>query len=489
MGAEPPPRGVGLNFAVLMLSEVVGQLVLFLMGTYMARALGPDAFGVWVFASSVVGFLVMGVDAGTEAWGVREVSARPARLGGIVLSVVTLRLGIAALLTPALLGIAFALALPPDRRWALAFGATSLLAFALQTGWALRGIERVVPVAASTLLQRVAMLGLTVALLRSPDQVAYITLWQGLSELAGALLCLGLTARWIRRAPAAPQPANVRRVLGEAWPLGASRLLRAFMFTATVAILAHSWPDAAVGEYGAAQRLAVPILTLTNIFGFAVFPTVARACFARGAEERGVLLASLRLLATLLVPLAVGGAVLAAPLIRLVFTERYAAAAGPLRLLLLALVLAGISDHLRRVLQARRQQALVLRLVAVAVAVSLGLGLAVVPVAGAPGSAGAFLVGELVLLVLAARGVRRTGPAVPIVAALARPALAAAVMAGGLLLLPDLPPAASASVGMLIYAAVLLLLRGNVLADLRQLEAGGPRRVELGGAGTARCEA
>ncbi|MBY0330168.1 MAG: oligosaccharide flippase family protein [Acetobacteraceae bacterium] len=462
------------NFALLLLGEMAGQVVAFLVTAHLARALGPGGFGIWTFAVSVIVYLTVVVDAGTEAWGMREVSTRPARLRPAVAGVVGLRLALAGLAAAAVVTLAAAGAFGPERGWALAFGAVSLLGFALNPAWALRGIEVAAPVAAANLLQRLVFAGLAVALVGAPGDVRYTTLWQGVADLAAAGLCLaalvphgGLPWR------AAFRLARAWAVLRRSWPMGASRALRGAMSTAGVVVLAYTWPDAVVGEFGAALRLALGLLLVSSIFGLVVLPATARACRRGGPEEAKVVTATFHLLGTLLVPLCVGLAVLAEPVLALVFGPGYAAAALPLRILMAMVVVMGLSDNLRRVLQARHRQGLDLRLVVAAAVVGLAVTGPTVWFGGAAGAAAAMLAGESVLMILAAVAVRRTGPSGALAASLAGPALAAAVMAAGVLLLRHLSLAVSVPAGAAIYAAMLLLWRRRLLADLHRLEGGG----------------
>lgn len=482
MIANSPQRGrTARNFSLLILSELAGQSVAFLLSAYLARVLGHDGFGVWTFAMSVIVYLTIVVDAGTENWGMREVSAFPARLRTSVAGVVGLRLLLASALAAALSVLAFVGMSTPDRRWIVAFGTLSLLAFALNPAWALRSIEIAAPVAVANLFQRLIMLGLALALVHSPDDVRYVTLWQGVADLAAAALCFAALSQHGLPPLTAFRLTRMWRVLRQAWPMGIARAVRGAMFTANVVVLAYTWPDTVVGEFGAAQRIALILLLVSSIFGFAVFPAISRACAMGGVGEQVVMAASFRLLVALLAPVSAGVAMLAQPILALVFGPPYAAAAVPLQILTATVFVIGMSDNMRRVLQARQQQVLDLRLVSVAVLVSLPLIGLVVPLAGMVGAAAMALVGELILLVLVGWGVHRTGPAAAFAAALARPAGAAALMAAGVYPLRHLSLALTVPIGAFIYIAVLLLWRERIVADLHLLEAARPAQDQANG--------
>ena len=461
------PRGRALrNFGLLLTSEVAGQLIAFFLGAYLARALGVHGFGAWVWATAIIGYLVLSVDGGTETWGMREVSAHPERLRGSVVNVLALR-GVFVALALVLLTLIAATAYP-ERRWALVCGGTSLAALALQSGWAHRGLEHASPAFAS-LLQRLCMLAAVLALVRAPAHAFEMTLIQGLTEIAAAVLLLALLAPRLRTGERVSL-RRMRDIARTAWPFGGARALRGLPFVLNAVILGYFWHDADVAHFGAAQRVAMLLLVLGTVFGTATFPAMARASVTGGETERRVIGATFRLLATVLTPLVVGGVLVATPLVALLFGPAYADAAAPLRVLFTAFFLTGVSDNLRRVLHARHHQRQDLRLVITATAGGLAATAVLTPWLGAMGAAYATLAGELLLIVMVVRALAASGPAPPLAAALAFPALAAAAMAAVVLLVRSYGLVASVGAGALVYLGVLWLARARLLDDLRQLE-------------------
>jgi len=212
------------------------------------------------------------------------------------------------------------------------------------------------------------------------------------------------------------------------------------------------------------------MVVVSSIYGMAVFPAIARACAGRAAQSE-ILAASFRLLAAVLVPACTGIAVLAGPIIALVAGPGYDGAVLPLRLLMAAMVVTGLSDNLRRMLIGRGRQVLELRLMGVAALAGLLLSWVLAWHAGAVGAALATLAAELILLLLLAEGVRRTGPTPGLLRALAFPAAASLVMAATIIVLDGLPLALAVALGAAIYLGLSLPRRRRILADLHRLDA------------------
>jgi O-antigen/teichoic acid export membrane protein len=463
-------RRVARSVGVLFVGETTAQALGFVLTAYLARVLGPAGFGVWIFATAVITYLGMVVESGADTWGMREISASVSRVRESLDAVVGFRLIVAAVAGTLLVIAAHAFVATPDRRVALTFGLLSIAAMALQSHWVLRSLDANVPVAAASASQRILVMLLAVAMVRAPSDAPYVTLWQGLAELLTAIaLLVVVTAR-----AGAPfrhiRGSLVRRVALESWPIGVSRLLRGATYTITVATLARFWPDAVVGEYGAAYRIPMALLAISTIFGGAVAPAVARACATSRTDAGIVGSATLRLLTVLVLPIAVGGAVLAHPVLTLVFSSRYAGAVTLYQLLLATVVLASLSDLLRRVLHFSHHERDDLRCVATAVSIGVVLSVLVIPVFGSRGAVTVAVVVEVVLLALEAAAVRRAGISLPMLAPIARPALAAGVMGAAIFPLRGVSLAVSVPIGALVYLGVLTALGDRTIAELHILD-------------------
>jgi O-antigen/teichoic acid export membrane protein len=178
----------------------------------------------------------------------------------------------------------------------------------------------------------------------------------------------------------------------------------------------------------------------------------------------------MRLLAVLLLPLAVGGIVLASQLVTWVFSARYLGAVPFYQLLLGTVVLASFSDLLRRVLHFSHHERDDLRCVAIAVTVGVVLSVLLIPAFGSRGAVTVALVVEVVLITLEAAAVRRAGISLAIVAPLMRPVVAAAVMAAAIFPLRSASLALSVPIGALVYFGVLTALGDRTLAELHVLD-------------------
>ena len=462
------PGPILRNFSLILGGEVLGQLIAFAAGIYLARALGVEGFGVLVLAASIVLYLQIFVDGGTEVWGMREVGARPDRLREAAGSILALRLCLAAVVA-VVLAVAAVVA-GPEQRWALLAGLVSIAAFALQTNWAHRALESAAP-AAATLLQRLLFLALAIAFVRAEDQAPRAILLQGGAEMFAALLLLLLLLPRLRGGSLAIRGASIVALLRAAWPFCAARGLRNLPIVVMTAALSFFLMDAQTGYFGAALRVATLLLVVSSAFGLATFPALSRAGAIGGETELKVVAALMRLLALVVMPVAIGGLLLAPPMVEFLFTRAFAPASLPLQVLLVSMLLQALSDNLRRVLHVRHRQHEDLTYVAGTTGLALLSAALLLPLAGALGASAALAIGEVALLVLAWRAVyrgeqSRAAFVQGFAAAAAVSALVAACALAGRLLLPF--PAA-ASVVALVYLIVLWSRRLAILHDFATL--------------------
>lgn len=450
------------NFALQLGGEFGGQAVAFIIAIYLARVLDPHGFGVWVFASSILLYCTVIIDGGTDVWGMREIAARPGRLKRLAAAIFRSRLllGIPA----AVVVVAFLIVGSRDEHTALLLGLPILLAFMFNTAWAHRGLETGLT-GPAVLIQRLAMLVLVYALVTSTADAEYVTLWQAIAESLGmVILLLALLPRF-RKAHRASARIATRYVFAHSWPLAAVKAMRSMTAISAIVALNFASTKVEVGYYGAALRMATILVLTSTVFINVAFPALSRAC--RRAGQARVIDASVRLLFSVTAPIAVGGIVLAGPLIRDVMSPEFAKASTMLAILFGGHFAMAISDQLRRILAARHMQRLDFKLTCVATLFAVVCTILLASSYGGVGAAIALLSGEALLVALSLWGVARTGPAVAILRDSARPLAGAAVMGAAVLLTAGTPLLTRLAVGVGVYLCWAWLNRRQLQNDVK----------------------
>lgn len=194
--------------------------------------------------------------------------------------------------------------------------------------------------------------------------------------------------------------AQIRKLAGQSSPIAATQLIRGLAFLTDVLIVSFFFHDATVGEFSAAYRIYLLLLSVSAMFFIIYFPRVVRAAEAGPDALRRDLRQSFRW--------SIPGASLVAAMVilfapwflPLAFGAEFSVAVPALQILAIAFVLSFIHRNYSRALIALGYPQL--ELVATAIATAAGIGFKIVGTAqwGIAGAASAIVLGEGVLLIL-----------------------------------------------------------------------------------------
>jgi O-antigen/teichoic acid export membrane protein len=447
--ADAATRGSGIKLA----AELSGRLLSLATSFLLAVGLGVEQFGVFAAASGIAVIVAEAADLGLQGTAVRALVARTLGLGAMLRAKAFLTAGVflAGALVLALAprlpdlpaGVAPALLVPLVFYYALA-GWTELL------GVALRAQGRRAQEAGVILALRAGGLVAVVIAFRAGAGLAGMAWAHGLSTLPALLVSAALARRTDRAPDAALPRPPVWAVLRMAWPLAVNGGLALLSLRVELLVVYFARGAAESGLFGAALKVIESINGIPSAIAAGAMPSLTRAALHSLGAVRERVATTMALLA---VPGAAGLFLLAGGVVALLGTG-YGEAAGPLRVLALALVPLFMNTVLLHALVAAGHAGTLPRLTAMRVGLATVLALALVPALGATGAAAGFLVSETLMTALAARACASAGFAVPVSGPLARAAaltvpMAAVVAAAGRGL------ALSVGLGLATYGATL----------------------------------
>lgn len=159
------------NFIWLAAANIVSSLFGAVLFIYLARALGPDSFGYFSYALTIVFFLANFVDMGLSTYGIREIAKNRARVSDYASEIVSFRFLVASLLF-FLLAIATILSSHSTILKTIIIASSLMLfTFALATEWAFQGIEKMGMVFISFAVTSFLQLGLTYLFVKNPSDL------------------------------------------------------------------------------------------------------------------------------------------------------------------------------------------------------------------------------------------------------------------------------------------------------------------------------
>lgn len=448
------PANVLGNFLALGSGEIAARLVAFFATTYLARTLGPDGFGVIGFALALTAYCGLAIRAGFDEIGARDVARSPTRAAEIALGATVVRLVIATLAMGAIALVTVVLPKPPLVRLIVVLTGLSFFSLALDTAWVYKGLGRTTAVGLALVAGQVGYLALVVATVQRPEDLA----WVPLAQVGGELITAGLLLIPLIRRKVRPDVREGIAILRRSGYVLLTRLLRTTIYTFDLLLIALWMGEQELGLYAAAYRFCNLLLAVAAAMQMAFLPAFAR--ISDRSEYRLLAARSLRLSAVIAVPVVVGGSLIAAPLLALVFGASYTAGAAPFRLLLVSIGFIFLYGTIHNLLLALGRLRDGTRILAVAATVNIGLNLLLIPRYGLVGAATATVIAEGLVILLGYWILARSGLRLPV-----SPVVPSLLAAGTMALVLQLTVAqdnvvVAVVLGAAVYAILLWAMRG-----------------------------
>ncbi|MBA3342506.1 MAG: flippase [Gemmatimonadaceae bacterium] len=439
------------NFAALGASEVAARFIGFYATALLARKLGVDAFGVLGFATALMSYFGIALTVGFGDIGAREVARDPSAARRLAADATGIRLLIAVAGIASIAFISFAVISSAIHRTVLLVGMMVLVSLALDTSWVYRGLSRNRTAGLALLLAQSAYLAGVIVLVSSPKDVVRVPLIQFAGDMLAAFMLLGLLfGRTIPR----PSLIGGMALLRQSGFITVSRLLRALIVTFDILLLALLASNSDVGLYTAAYRVCLLVTTIAMATHVVFLPGLVESAAAGPERVTTVMSRSLSLTSAVIIPLVVGGIVLAEPLLAFLFGAEYGAAAVAFQLLLASIGVLAIHGIAHNVFVAMHQTGREAVIFGAAAIVNIGLNVILIPRYGLIGAAFATLAAETFILIANAVVLIRSGLK-PALSRMVLPLAASAVM--GVALFPlagRLPVWALVPLGGLVYLVV-----------------------------------
>lgn len=433
----------------------------------LTRYLGTEQYGAYALGFSFLALFGAVADLGLFSILVRDISREPERTDELVGNGITLRGLLWVLVSLVAVAIAFVLPYETDVRLAIALAALPF-GIGLINGALLAGLQARLRMAGAS--------GAEVAGRAATFAAAAAVAWLDLGFTAvlltatlGALVTFGLTLAVARRVFAIRPRADLRvwrSLLVAGLPLGLALGINELYLRADQLVISLSRSLEEVGWYGLAFRVVELSATLPGTLLVSLFPVLSAQVAARDPRVRDTLQRGFDVLVAAGAPLALGGLVLAGPIVAAVAGSAFAGAADPLRILLFAAALMFVNGLLGYALIARDRQRDTLWLNVTALTVNLALTVALVPRYGVVAAAATAVVSEVVILGGALWLVRRHLEIVPRGGMVLRAGAAAAAMTGVLWAADAAPLVVLLALAAVTYPAALWVTGGLRALDL-----------------------
>ena len=342
--------------------NVLGQ-AFFLVGmVYLARTIGPQAFGWWSFAQAVALYVLRVGEFGLEVTGIRAIAKNQAILPERVGLVLGIRMVFAAgllLLTLVALLLGF---VPHEAQWLLAFFLLTVFPVGLSVEWLFEAQQSVAAVGVARVLKGFLFGVLVLLFVKSSSDAELSAIFYVVSLVVPALYVLQLARQRYGIKKVRLTADKAKELLSESWPIAAATLLSQYSLFFGTTFLGYIAGGTEVGLFSAAHRMIMFVWA----YGITVAHRVLLPTFSRMSDEsktdfRSLLRSTCRFMVILAVPLGVVATVVSTDFIHFVYGEEYVVSGKVFGILLWALVIGTVRSPLEIGLIASSQQRVYLR--------------------------------------------------------------------------------------------------------------------------------
>jgi O-antigen/teichoic acid export membrane protein len=441
--------------------EAVGKVASLIFFVVIARTLGEEMFGDFVFGMSLSTVLLIMAGLGMQEMIGREVAKDPRRADDLVWNVIVLKGLMLVALLVVITGIVAVQGRSLESAAAIVIVSVGI-GFEYQAGTlyaVFDGRERQQYVATTLIVNRLstALMGIAAAIAGAglvPIAILFTT-----GSALGVVTAYWLMQRFVLQPAKRIEPHAWGALIRASLPLGILTLLGTVSFRTSVVLLGLlSAGSAAVGEYGAAYRLIESTMFIASSFNAASLAWFSRQDGSNPVPiVRGFEMATKTVLA-LMLPIGLGLALFARPLVEALYGTDYDGAVTPLRILGVLCALWGLNTTMVTVLVTRNRPDVYTVPALIALVPNIALSVILIPSHGANGAAIAAVAAAALLVAMVVPRTARLLGRIGYARIVAAPLGAGAAMALCATALSGLPWIAAAIAALLTYAAVFLLI-------------------------------
>lgn len=450
-------------YGAFFLTSAVG----FVTTAFMARRLTAVGYGKIAFAQALLVYFSLIGDLGLSRFGIREVARlrEKEKIKQLVNNVLTLQLSLSAVAVLLMVLFSIASSRPHEDKVIIILYSTHIVFNGLLLDWAFKGLERMETVALSQIIGSLLGDSLILFLVRIRSDTYYVPLFY----LAGlALKAIMLAALFMR------DHGFIRftfdrgftvRALKSAIPLFFSFILIQVYYNLDTVMLGFMKSDQMVGLYSAAYRIIMVLIAVGALLHEVLFPLYSRFYKESPEKLKTVLNMSIKVYCTFAVPIAVGGILIAKPLIVLVFGQNYEQAARPFQILILTVAVIYISFTFGFAIMACDREKRYMVGVGLGAIVNIILNSILIPPYDMNGAAVATLASEMLVLIymfLNSRSITK----IDLLRHLPRPLVASGIMAA-VMIFSGLHVLANIAIGAVTYTVSFLIMKGVSAEDVR----------------------
>jgi O-antigen/teichoic acid export membrane protein len=465
-------RALG-NTAIMLVAQLITWSATLVTTAVLGAKLGADAFGTLYLAISFGLLFSVLVEFGLNQQLVRAIARDRDLAGPYLVNAIAIKIALAVVAYLSIIALTFLLGYSAEARQVIAIYSLILVWNGLSTTFTAvyQGTQHVVYAAVGSIIEKVLVCILAVALLWSGFGVVAMAAVFVLGSAAGALW-QGIYLRRVARIDLRLDRTVIMTLVRNAIPFFAFWVLGSLYYRLDTILLSKLTGAAVLGWYGAAYRLFDTLVFLPNIVASAVlFPILSQLSTQSREALRRAMTKGLDLILIVGIPISVGLLTLADPIIELIYRRpEFANAVPALQWLAVGLLLLYVNSILGVALVSLNQERKLTVVAGLALVLNLTLNLVLIPPFQHVGAAATTVATEGLILVYLLAVMPRDLLARSTLGVLLKAGAAAGVMALVLITLRGQSLGLLVPLGTAIYALVGFVLRLVPPEDIRLIK-------------------
>lgn len=332
---------VAKNVFWLSFSEIATRFIRGIIVIYAARILGVAEFGIFSYALGLAGLFTIFSDIGIMQILTRELAQKPEErdryfaTAFIIKSVLLISTALAIAFLAPLFSLKTAVKLMPLMALLVFFD--GIRDFSLSF---FRALEKMEITAFVTLLTNITIVGAGIMALWHYGTSTALATTYVIGAGAGAFTAAMLLRKEYGKVWKSFDKKLVRQIVSYSWPLLFMGMLGSFMLNTDNVLIGWFLGEADVGLYAAAQKVVQILYILPAIIASATFPTIARYIASNdSAYIKSIIEKSMSMVFLIAIPIAVGGIILAEPIILFLYKTEFLSSVVTFRILILTVLL------------------------------------------------------------------------------------------------------------------------------------------------------
>jgi O-antigen/teichoic acid export membrane protein len=391
------------NSGAMLFSMGASQLISVIVTAYISKVLGPEGFGKISMSFSIIVFFTFLTNLGLPLYGSREIARTPDRISGHINNIFTIRLILIVFAFIVLLPFSYFFDNAAETQKLLLLYGLLIVPSGLMMDWVFQGLERMSYIALARLVSAAVYMILSIVFLKSADQILLVPCFQVAGELVAALLLILIFSRE-RSIPRLDLNLDrCKDIISHSWPIGVSMILIQVVHYLDKVMLGLMRSTVEVGYYSASYKIIMMLLMIGAIYHDVMFP-VFSASYKRSIDSLQKLYdITVKLMVTVSLPLAVGGTILAEPIITWIYGPEYLHSVFIFKLLIWNVALGYLTMIYSKGLIAIDKQRQRLRIDVVQASIIIVFNLILIPKYGMVGAASVTVLAHAVVLALGVR--------------------------------------------------------------------------------------